>query len=187
MSAMLDCCFQCCQGQLSVIAAAQCIAHHPSREEIQDDREIEPAHHRPDVGHITDPALIRPAHLELAVEQIRRHWQSVAGIRRSAELAPTPPDNARRTHQTGDTLATDPTLSALAKLSVNPRTAIGLAAFLVNLLDLNRQILVCARALRRPSLLERIIPTPGNFHDSAKDGQWVALHLQALDLAPEPD
>ena len=69
-SATLDGGLQCRQGQLRVIAAALGIAHHPTREEIQDHREIEPAHLRPNVGDITDPALVRPGHFELAVEQV---------------------------------------------------------------------------------------------------------------------
>jgi hypothetical protein len=66
-SAALDCCFKRCQSQMSVFAAAQRIPHHPTGEQIQAHREIEPAHNRPDVGHITHPALIRPAHLGLLI------------------------------------------------------------------------------------------------------------------------
>ena len=40
-STTLDCCIQCCECQLSVVVATQLIAHHPTREQIQDDREIE--------------------------------------------------------------------------------------------------------------------------------------------------
>jgi hypothetical protein len=126
----------------------------------------------------------RPARLELAVEQIRGHRQSVTGISRAAELAPTPPNNARRTHQPGDPLAPDPVPSAFAQLSVNPRAAVSLSAFLVDLLDLNRQFLVRARTLRRPPLLERIIPAPGNLQEPAKDGQWILGLLRAYELKP---
>jgi hypothetical protein len=61
-------------SQLSIVAAAQCVPPHPTPEEIQDGHEIEPAHLGPNVGDISDTALIRPSHFELTVEQILRRW-----------------------------------------------------------------------------------------------------------------
>ncbi len=172
-SATLDGCLQCRQGQLSVIAAAQGIAHYPTREEIQDHREIEPAHLRPNVGDITDPALVRPGHFELAVEQIRSHRQSVFGIGRTAELASLLTGNPCRLHQAGDPPASDLLVSTHAKLSVNPRAAVSLSAFLMDLLDLNHQLLIRGLTRRRTTLVERIVATSGHFQNSAKDGQWI--------------
>jgi hypothetical protein len=183
-SAALDCRFKCCQRQLSVVAVAQRIAHHPTGEQILYHREIEPAHNRPEVGDITHPALIRLTNLELAVEQICGHRQSVTGIGRAAELAPTPPNNASRTHQPGDPLAPDPVPSALSQLSVNQRAAAGPSAFLVYLPDLNCQFLVRTRTLRRPPLLERIIPAPGNLKERVKDSQWILGLLRAYEQKP---
>jgi len=147
-------------------------AHYPTQEEIQDHREVEPTRLRPNEGDITDPApaLVRPGHFELADEQIRSHRQSVLGIGRTAELASWLTGNACRLHQAGDPVASELLVSTHAKLAVNPRAAVSLSAFLMDLLDLNRQLLVRGLTCRRTTLLERIVAASGHFQNSAKDG-----------------
>src|SRR5665213_2308224 len=45
-------------------------ADDPTREEIEDRRNIEPALGRPDVGEVRDPLPVRSGCFELAVEQV---------------------------------------------------------------------------------------------------------------------
>lgn len=107
-----------------MFAAAQGSAHLPIREVIQNDRELEPVHLHPNVDEITDPALVRRGHFELAVVQIRRYLQSVAGMSLTAKLTPLLADNACRLHQSVDPLVSDQLPLTFAVLMVNPRAAV---------------------------------------------------------------
>ena len=100
-SSTLDSCLQCGEGQLRVVAAAQGMANH-----------------RPDLGRITDPALVWPGHFELALEQIRGHRQSVNALGGEAYLPPVTVDNVRRLHHTGALLLSDHFLTLCLALSL---------------------------------------------------------------------
>ncbi len=67
-------------------------AHDLAVEEIQNDRQVQPAFIGPDVREIGAPSLVRRRRLEVSVEQIRRHRQRMPGICRClvAPLVPSP-------------------------------------------------------------------------------------------------
>jgi len=163
------------------------MANYLTRKQIQDDCEIEPARHHPNGGDITDPGLVRPGRFELEVEQIRCHWQTVAGIGCAADPAPVPGDNARRLHHTGDPLP-----SALAKLAVNPRAVVSPSASPMDFLNLIGSELSTfgprSRTSRGPA--SRMHSTHSwrlselGKGRSIKDSQWVARLLRADEQEP---
>jgi hypothetical protein len=128
--------------------------------------------------------MVRPSHFKLTVEQILRHSQSVDGTCCAAELMSLLADNACRFHHAGDPLVSDLLPSPLAKLSVNPRTAVRQSAFLVHFLGLNRQLLARALPSRKSSLLEHIDATSGHFQNSAEPGLWIVGLLRTDEQEP---
>src|SRR5579859_2407237 len=115
---------QCVDRQLGAQMIGERPAHDASAERIQDDRQIEPALPRAHVRDVRYPKFVRCGRIEVAVHQLRRLscWRnrSDGGASKSLRAAPR---QARRSHQSSDSLLTDARASC-AKFGMHSRRAI---------------------------------------------------------------
>ena len=73
------------QRELLVKTVAHRPAHDPSRVQVEDHRQVQPALPRPDVGDVAPPLPIRPSRREVLVEVVGRDREGVAAVRRASE------------------------------------------------------------------------------------------------------
>ena len=123
---------------------------------------------------------------QLAVNQVAHGiGQTVPRVGRAAEATTLAADDAIFPHQTGDALAPDPPL-LIPKVPVDPRAAVGPAALPVRGAHLGPQLPVGGLPLRRPALLECVVPAPRNLEDTAENGERVERRPRCARVASSP-
>ena len=115
-------------------------ADDPAREQVQHDRQVQPALGRPDVGEVGHPALVRRRRLELPIQHVRCDRAPAARPRpRAADAAggaPCRPARASGARRDGGR-----SVSPVAQIAPHARTAVGAVALLEAGADLRQQLL----------------------------------------------
>lgn len=94
-----------------------------AREQVEDDRQIQPAFSRPDVGDVDAPFLIGSLGLERLVEQVWGDGPRVLAVGGALEATLLTGDEIILAHQPGGSTAADRTALTL-QLARHARTAI---------------------------------------------------------------
>ena len=126
------------------------------REEVEDDRQVQPAFSRRHIGDVGRPTKVRFFGAEVAPEQVRGDRPVMARVGR----AHSPPGAARvetrRLHQAGDALS-GAARAQRAQLGVHARRPIRAAATGVGLPDLRQQLAVARGTPRRLALQPGVV------------------------------
>ena len=143
---------ECVQDQFGAQVLGHRPAHHPTRERVQDHREVQPALAGALLGDVSNPQPVRPGRHEVALHQVRC-WRGVrVATRGAAAPAAMHALQAVLAHQPGDALAADVDVQAQTQLGVDTRCAIGPTAARVNGADLLGEVgVVQGPPRRRPS------------------------------------
>src|SRR5262245_6473851 len=119
------------QGEAGLQALADRPADYPSREQVQQGGQVQPALAGPDVRDVADPDSIGAVHREVPGQEIFRDRQRVRRVRRLAEAPfPTSPESLLA-HQPLYSLAAQSQAARLQFL-MHARTAVPAAATPVN-------------------------------------------------------
>ena len=140
-------------------------ADHPSRPQVDDGGQIQPAFSGVELGDISGPQLIGAGRVEVAADEIG--GVNIAGSASTPPPAGVYPDQTLLSHQPSHALAaaTHPERSQLA---VNPRNAISAPGAFVDLADGRAQRLVRDCRLGNGTVLPRIETGPGDPEDPAE-------------------
>jgi hypothetical protein len=95
------------QSQVPMQPAAGCPADDPTSEQVDDNREVQPAFAGPHVGDVGTPLLIGAGCREVLIKQVRRDRPSVMAVRGPLEPPLLPSLQAVVAHQPGDPATTD--------------------------------------------------------------------------------
>src|SRR5712692_1037790 len=132
-------------GEIGREARSHAKADHGTREEVEDDGEIEPTLLGPNVGNIARPDTIRRRDGKLPIERIGRHGQLVFGVGGRTPLLHRFSANALASHQSRYAIFADsPPL--FAQCVPVASAAVGATALPVDRADLNEKPTVCLRA-----------------------------------------
>src|SRR6478735_7687082 len=152
------------RNQLGRHAGAHRPADHPSREQVDHGRHVEPALGGPDVGEVGDPLLVRPLGHKLTVQKVRRHvrYLAIAFVLRQAP-APWPRPQGLLAHQPLDPVQT--AFDAVRqKVSPDASCAVGPVAGKEACLDLLAYRLVASGSDAGRSVQPGMEARPGYAH-----------------------
>ena len=152
---------QCIDDQCPRHALAHREADDLTAEQIDDDREIEPAFLRPEIGDVAGPDTVRRFDAKVALQQVRRDRKPMRTVRRRLELALATRLKTVGLHQLAHALLARPN-AARQKLTPDTRPAIGALHLIENRLDVNQQGHIADPATRlkgagRPGLTRAIL------------------------------
>src|SRR5450631_2447771 len=113
-------------------------ADNLTAEQIDDDRKIDPAFRRPEIGDVARPDSIRRFDAKLALEQVRRNGKVMGAVRRRLELAFAACAKVVRLHQFSHAVLASAN-AALVKFAPDARPTVGALHLIEDRLDVNQQ------------------------------------------------
>ena len=116
-------------------------AHDPTREHIQDERDIHPSGERPHIRNVRDPQLVDRLGREVTIDEIRRSTRLRCRFRRPGPLRSANAAESRLSHQPLDG-APGHLVALPAQLGMNLPRPVDAVVLLMHLCDLLRQLLV---------------------------------------------
>src|SRR6516165_9095081 len=141
-------------------------ADHATREQIEDDRQVQPTLQGPDIGNVGDPAAVEGGHCKPPVQQILPDCHALPGISGAAEATVFPRAQSRSLHQPRHPLAPG-TPAALSQLGMDAGATVAATTLTINRRDFESQPLIfldmlggrsfrpsvvsCARDLEHPA------------------------------------
>ena len=132
----------------SVRMCGHCPADDAACEQIDHDREEQPALEGPDIGDVGHPDLVRLLDIEVPLQEIRGHGLGVIGVCGLAETLRSAPEETHLPHLA--CYSVPPSLETIRlELSMDSGTTVGPAAALMDLADLDPQPLI-GKGARRP-------------------------------------
>jgi len=162
------------------------IPHQFAGEDVLYACEIKPSFICHDVGNVGDPHFIRSCRLEGLVQQIVRHWKSVARIRGGLEPALLLTAQAELLPQSDDPVP--PCTEALGgQLWLQPQWPIRLAGLNMSSLDRDLQSLIILRALRWRTIVRCVEPAARYVEDAAQQAKRVIESHRFYERVPGSD
>ncbi len=153
----------------------------PTREQIEDHRQIQPSLPGPQVRYVRCPAGIGRLDFEGAVEQVFCNGHLVVAVGGDDKALGTQSADLRKTHQAGDPLwaARD---ARFLEISADARTAVGFLALLINGLDLLGQRFVLDLALTLWAFSPSVEAASTDLHGPAerREGEELLLLFDEL-------
>src|SRR5687767_1394434 len=95
----------------------------------------------PDVRDIADPRVVRRARSETPLEQVRRNWQLVTGVRRASESTSRARFEPVLAHEARDPVLAN-AVAAVAQLGANTKAPVALVVLGVDRPNLSQQPLI---------------------------------------------
>ena len=160
------------EHKLAIDPLAEGIPHDPSGEEIEDHRQVQPAFQGREVRDVRDPCGIGSLDVEVSLQEVRRHRESVLGVRGGSETALPAPLEAELPHQPSYTLAGD-TVTLLAEVAQNARAPVRPAARGMRRRDLDPQARVLLDARAHRTLSPGVVARSRNREAAAKQANRV--------------
>src|SRR6266516_140903 len=161
---------------------------HQARKDVEHDRQIQPALHRPDRRDIGHPLRIGGSRRKLAVEQVGCHWLLVLAVGRSGAMPAWLRTQSTLAHEPGHTLA-PAVLPFGLQHCVNAWTAVDLPIGLIDAHNALPQpsILLAAAAGRAQPPQPGIKPTHRHFQDAAHRLDRILLLMRSNKLVLHRD
>ena len=130
------------EGEFRVDVVRQGPPDHASREQVNEDGQVEPSISCRHVGNVTYPHAVWLRGSEVSSQKIRSDSVSVVGVRRPSKAPWTTPTQALFAHQSGHSFAANAAATG-AKLTMNSETSVSPPLVLsMNLSNFSRQLLV---------------------------------------------
>ena len=142
-------------------------SHDDAREQVDHDRQVQPAFRSPHVGNVANPNTIRRSNREFTGQDVRCDRPTMVRLGRHPKLSPMLGSNAGDSHHPRDSVLRDRILRR-SKLLENPRASIGATARFVNRTDLLQQTIIGLGASTRPSAAPGVVAAACDLQDIAQ-------------------
>jgi hypothetical protein len=152
-------------------------ADHPTRVDIQDDGQIQPARPGRDVGDVSRPDTVGCGRSELAVDQVRSRRGPGVASGQAPPPAPVAADEPGGPHQPGHPLAAYLHTVVQPQLGMDPWGTIGGPAASMDRPDLLSELLVDDRSSRRWPALPGVEARARHTQHAAQPGDSVVCLL----------
>src|SRR5688572_16508136 len=155
-------------------------ADDATREQVDQDREVEPSLVRPDVRDVADPLAIDGLRREVPRKDVRGHGLIVLGVGRLAESRRTTAIEAILAHNSSNSLTPDRPTSE--ELSVDTRRAVRSSTSRMNGSNLDGERLVLLSMARGLTRGPNVVAALRNFEYSAQGRDWKVRVLGVDEL-----
>src|SRR5215210_75529 len=126
------------ERQLLVQPVADCPAHHAPGVEVHNDRQVQPAFSRPDVGEVRTPLLVGSLRREVLLEEVGRDREGMKAVGGALEATLLPGSEPVLAHQPSRSTPTHNEADIL-QLACHARAAVGPVRQLEGRADMGKQ------------------------------------------------